>query len=80
VNQLIFSEVSSTWNKGRDGITSKIEGAEQKQSKLEADAEIIGSLALQLQRSPFARIRITSNLDSLYKNHKNTSYLGLIFN
>jgi hypothetical protein len=71
VNQYIFSEVSSAWNKGRDVITSKIEGAEQKLSKLEADAEIIGSLALQLQRSPFARIRITSNLDSLYKNHKN---------
>jgi hypothetical protein len=66
VNQLaLFSEVSNVWNKERDVIMGKIEGAEQKLSQLEADAEIIGSLALQLQRSPFARIRITSNLDSL---------------
>lgn len=64
----IFNYVTALlqiWCKEGDLLELKINQLEEKCAQLETQAETVGAHALQLQRSPFARVRINSNLDSL---------------
>ncbi|CAB3364272.1 Hypothetical predicted protein [Cloeon dipterum] len=66
-----LKDLCGVWNDTKSQLLRKIKMIEERVAKLETDAEAIGSIALQLQRSPFARIRISSNLDNLAEAGQN---------
>ncbi|XP_059475472.1 inhibitor of nuclear factor kappa-B kinase subunit alpha isoform X2 [Neocloeon triangulifer] len=66
-----LEKISGVWSESKTQLLNKIMTVDERLSQLEIEAEAIGGLALQLQRSPFARIRISSNLDSLAEAGQN---------